>query len=468
MGWIIELQDKPAILLTLMIIVISICIVAVIVILIYRLQSEKRVTKAALELKKITNSIRAGLAHFVLEDNCRIIYASKGFYEILGYDKSTADVLSMNSLLDFMDADYSGFLNNVKQQLGNETIRTDVKLIARNGKELYMLMNGNSTVEKDGKHKLSVVFLDVTEQKRMQEINLLEAERYRIATEISNDVLFEYHIQSDEMIYTEKYKELFGRSPVIRRFVSYPNEHQDVIHPDDWGIFLEFAQELSEGKSIIEAQLRIKNKLGDFIWCQIMGKTIYDDKKLPIRVLGKIVNVDAQKQELEALEFKATRDPLTGVYNKEVTIKKIDKYISGNKNGIHMFMFIDFDNYKNINDKYGHLRGDKVLVYMINRIKEIFSEGEIIGRIGGDEFIVFAGNISNMDEAVTKAHLLKNALDSTYSSSSYSIPISASIGISVYPEDGSNYEQLMERADAAMYNVKDQGKNNFLFYSSAT
>lgn len=468
MGWIIELQDKPAILLTLMIIVISICIIAVIIILMYRLQNEKRVTKAALELKKITNSIRAGLAHFVLEDNCRIIYASKGFYEILGYDKSTADVLNMNSLIDFMDADYSEFINNVKQQLGNETIRTDVKLIARNGKELYMLMNGNSTVGKDGKHKLSVVFLDVTEQKRMQEINLLEAERYRIATEISNDVLFEYHIQSDEMIYTEKYKELFGRSPVIRRFISSHEEHKDDIHPDDWGIFLQFAQELSEGKSSIEAQLRIKNKLGDFIWCQIMGKTIYDDKKTPIRVIGKIVNVDAQKQELEALEYKATRDPLTGVYNKEITIKKIDKYITGNKDGTHMFMFIDFDNYKNINDKYGHLRGDKVLVYMINRIKEIFSEGEIIGRIGGDEFIVFAGNINNMDEAVAKAQVLKQALDSTYNSNSYSIPISASIGISIYPKDGLNYEQLMERADAAMYNVKDQGKNNFLFYSSAT
>lgn len=195
------------------------------------------------------------------------------------------------------------------------------------------------------------------------------------------------------------------------------------------------------------------------------GKTIYDDNKLPIRVIGKIVNIDAQKQELEALEYKATRDPLTGVYNKEVIIKKIDKYIQGNSQGMHMFMFVDFDNYKSINDKYGHLKGDKALVFMINRIKNTFTEGEMIGRIGGDEFIIFAGNISGMDEAEKKARLLKEALDTTYSSEASVIPISGSIGISIYPKDGLNCEQLMERADAAMYNVKRQGKNNYQFYS---
>jgi diguanylate cyclase (GGDEF)-like protein/PAS domain S-box-containing protein len=426
------------------------------------------VTRAALELKKITNSIRAGLAHFVLEDNCRIIYASKGFYEILGYNKNTAEIENKNSLMDYMDTDYAGFLDDVRSQLGNETIRTEVKLITQSGNQLYMLMNGNSTVGKDGKHKLSVVFVDISEQKRMQDINLLEAERYRIATELSNDVLFEYHIQSDEMIHTGKFKELFGRNPVMRRFIYTLEEHIDYVHPDDWGIFLEYGQELLEGKSIIEVQFRIKNKLGDYIWCQVMGKTIYDDKKLPIRVIGKIVNVDAQKRELEALEYKATRDPLTGVYNKEVTLKKIDKYISGNKNGTHLFMLVDFDNYKSINDQYGHLRGDKVLVFMINRIKDTFTEGEIIGRIGGDEFIVFAGNINSMDEAASKAKSLKQALDNTYNSDTYSIPISGSIGVSMYPKDGLNYEQLMERADTALYSVKKQGKNNYLFYSSTT
>jgi diguanylate cyclase (GGDEF)-like protein len=181
-----------------------------------------------------------------------------------------------------------------------------------------------------------------------------------------------------------------------------------------------------------------------------------------------MVNVDTQKRELEALEYKATRDPLTGVYNKEITIKKIDKFINGNRNGMHMLMFIDFDDFKKINDNFGHLQGDKVLIFVISRIREVFSEGEIIGRIGGDEFVVFAGNISCAEEATERARVLRQALDTTYSSDNFTIPISGSIGVALYPEDGLHYEQLMDKADKALYNVKEHGKNNYLLYNKIT
>ena len=469
MKWINSILDDPAVMLTLVTIIISICIVVVVIILLYRLQNEKKVTKAALELKRITNSIRAGLVHFILEDNCKILYASKGFYDILGYDKGEAKLQNKNTLPDFIENRASGFIPEIREQLNSETIRCDVNMITKSGEILHMLMNGNSSTGKDGKHTLSVVFIDITEQKRMQETILLEGERYRIATELSNDVLFEYRIQEDEMIYSEKYRELFGLNPNIPQFKSTCLRRRDQIYSDDWGIYLELCQELSVGKAMIEAEYRIQNRLGEFIWCQLMGKTIFDDNKKPLRVIGKIVNIDAQKRELEALEYKATRDPLTGVYNKEVTIKKIDKYISGNKNGLHMLMFIDFDDFKSINDNYGHLLGDKVLTYVTGRIKEIFTEGEIIGRIGGDEFVVFAGNIRDIPEAEEKAALIKSQLDIAYVSDNHiTVPISASIGVVLYPEAGLHYEQLMDRADQALYRVKEHGKNNYYIYSPIT
>jgi diguanylate cyclase (GGDEF)-like protein/PAS domain S-box-containing protein len=468
MKLIIDLQNKPAVLLTSVIILISICIVVVIIILLYRLENEKKVMRAALELKKITNSIRAGLVHFVLEDNCRILYASKGFYEVLGYLKNVAKEENKVSLLDFIDQRDGDFIEDIRRQLGNETIRSEVRMATKDGSLLYMLMNGNCSTGKDGKHKLSVVFVDITELKTMQDIILLEGERYRIATELSNDVLFEYHINTDEMVHAEKYRDIFGANPIIPEYIGRCEKRKDIIYPDDWGIYLEFGQELAAGKNIIEAQFRIKNRLGEFIWCQVLGKTIYDDYKKPVRVIGKMVNVDTQKRELEALEYKATRDPLTGVYNKEITIKKIDKFISGNKNGTHMLMFIDFDDFKKINDNYGHLLGDKVLMFVISKIKEVFSEGEIIGRIGGDEFVVFAGNISNIDEAVERAGVLRGTLDTTYVNDNTSIPISGSIGVAIYPEAGLHYEQLMDRADQALYRVKEQGKNDYLLYSPLT
>ncbi len=459
------LQNKPAVLLVLMIVVVSICIIGIVVVLLFRLENEKRVTKAAIELKRITNSIRAGLVHFTIEGEGRILYASNGFYELLGYQKASAKAEHKLTLLDFIDPRDAHILEDVKNQINQDLIRCDVRMVTRDGSVLYLLMNGNCVVGKDGKHTLSVVFVDITEQKKMQELILLEGERYRIATELSKDVLFEYHIKSDVMILSEKFRELFGHNSLIQNFDRECHQRRSNIHPNDWGIYLELCEELAEGKNIIEKEFRIKDRLGEFIWCQIMGKTIYDDDKEPVRVIGKVVNIDTQKRELEALEYKATRDPLTGVYNKEMTIKKIDKFIAGNKDRMHMLMFIDFDDFKRINDTYGHLQGDKVLIYIIGRIKEIFSEGEIIGRIGGDEFVVFVGNITDIDELMVKANQLKDALNTTYQCDNHSIPISGSIGVATYPEAGMHYEQLMDRADKALYRVKEQGKKDFMLYS---
>ncbi len=464
MKWISCLTSDPALLLSLLIVIIGLCIIVVVIILLYRLKNEKKVTRAALELKKITNSIRAGLVHFVLEDNCKILYASQGFYDILGFDKLEMKAQNKNSLKDFIDYRDLGFVEEIRGQLDHDTIRCDVRMLTKDGTILHMLMNGNSVTGRDGKHTLSVVFVDITEQKRMQEQILLEGERYRIATELSNDILFEYRIKKDELKHSDKYRDIFGLDPVIANYSDSFMKVRERIYPDDWGIYLEICHQILEGKSSIEAQLRIKNRLGEFIWCQFMGKTIYDDNHYPLRVIGKIVNVDSQKRELEALEFKATRNPLTGVYNKEVTIKKIEKFISGNKNGRHILMLIDFDDFKSINDNYGHLVGDKVLIYIIGRIKEVFSEGEILGRIGGDEFVVFTGNIENDEDIIYKADLIKSKLDTYYEVDDNSIKISASIGVVIYPEAGNHYEQLMEQADKALYRVKEQGKNNYLLY----
>jgi diguanylate cyclase (GGDEF)-like protein len=339
-------------------------------------------------------------------------------------------------------------------------------MVTKQGETIYALVNGKCEVSKNGKHIVSAVFVDISGQKIMQDMLLLEGERYRIASELTKDILFEYDIKNDEIIFTGKFKDLFGRNPKMSSFCMKRELRRDVVHPDDWGIYLEFCNELSAGSHMIETEFRLKDRLNNFIWCQVMGKTIYDEDRIPVRVIGKYVNVDIQKRELEALEYKATRDPLTGVYNKEVTIKKIDKFISGNRTGKHALMFVDFDDFKLVNDNYGHLVGDRVLIYVIGRIKNVFSEGEIIGRIGGDEFVVLSGNIDAEVDIEEKAKLLVTALNTTFRDDELSIQVSGSIGIALYPKDGLHYEQLILDADKAMYKVKAQGKNNYMFYSS--
>lgn len=467
MGIYIILQSNTT-LMTVSVIASACCCIVILIFALYKLRSERKIAKPAIELYNIANNIRAGLVKFIPEDACVIRYASKGFYDLLGCSIKEDMIENNAGLLDFVySKDRDVFIEKVFNHK-SESINSEVRLVKKDGFVIYCLMSGNYVTAGDGSQSISAFFVDITEQKKTQEMLRMDRERYRIATELSNDVLFEYFIDTDMMVYTERYKNLFGREPVIHDFVKDCFKRNDYVHPDDYGLFLDFCGKLIEGKDFVSVELRIKRYHNDYIWCQLMGKTIYDEDNKPNRVIGKMVNVDYQKRELDALEYKATRDPLTGVYNREITIKKIDKYINGNKNGNHALLFIDFDDFKKVNDNYGHLLGDKVLTYVIGKIKSAFTEGEIIGRIGGDEFVIFIGYVESDKEIIRKVNTIINVLNTTYNDGQHTISISGSIGIALYPEDGLHYEQLIHCADKALYYVKNKGKNSFMFYKSIT
>lgn len=460
------LQSVPVLIFLPGIVFIIFCLV-VIIVLILKLRNDKNSDNSCNEIKIITSNIRAGLVRFISGHNYELQYANKGFYELLGYTEENEMKGNRSGLIDFIySKDKDIFINNINNH-ETDSINLEVRLVKKDGFVIYCLMNGN--IENiNGNQSVSAMFIDITEQKKRQEMLRMDRERYRIAAELSNDILFEYFIDNDTMVYSDRYKDLFGREPVVHDYVKDCFKRNDHVHPNDYGLFLDFCSKLAEGRDLVSAEMRFKRYHNDYIWCQIMGKTIYDEDNKPYRVVGKIVNVDYQKRELDALEYKATRDPLTGVYNREVTIKKIEKYIRGNNTGKHALLFIDFDDFKKVNDTYGHLLGDKVLTYVIGKIKSVFAEGEIIGRIGGDEFIVFIGYIESDEEVIRKVNTIIKVLNTTYEDDKYSIKISGSVGIALYPEDGHNYEQLIQCADKALYNIKNKGKNNYMFYKSIT
>ncbi len=442
------------------------CIIAILFILRLKYNSEKKVREASLELRQITNSIHAGFVNFDLEHNYEITYASNGYYDIVGYSKEEIQQEQENSVISLVyQEDMEEFKALADGFSNGECIQKEVRMVTKSGNIIWILINGNYIEDKNGNHTISAVLIDITESKFMQERLLLEEERYRVAAEISNDILFEYDIGEDLMTFADKYKELYGRVPVIPHFSDIKTHGKEMIHPEDIGVFSEYCRALRSGKEMIESEFRIRDIKNDYVWCHTRGKTIYDDNKHPARVIGKIVNIDLHKKELQTLEYKAKRDPLTGVYNKSTTKDLIDYYIQKHSDKKHIFMIVDIDDFKSINDRYGHLQGDKVLSFVISQVKRIFTAGEIIGRIGGDEFAVFIGNITSKETVLVKADLLQRALHSVYREEEYEISVSGSIGVSIYPGDGKNYNQLLNCADKALYDVKDCGKDGFKLFT---
>ena len=131
-----------------------------------------------------------------------------------------------------------------------------------------------------------------------------------------------------------------------------------------------------------------------------------------------------------------------------------------------MLLLIDVDNFKKVNDTYGHQCGDEILTYVIQNLRDTYVSGEIIGRIGGDEFVVFIGDVKEKAQLLEKAQELHNLLHRPYRRGNQTIPVSASIGVAMYPEDGACYDELLYCADNALYEVKATQKGNFAIYSA--
>ena len=150
-----------------------------------------------------------------------------------------------------------------------------------------------------------------------------------------------------------------------------------------------------------------------------------------------ILDVDSEKSRTRALQAKAEMDALTGLCNKAAMHRRVEQYLEQRESGeIGAMLILDVDNFKLINDSYGHMFGDAVLTQISDRIRELFRGGDIIGRIGGDEFMVFLPRLPNREVAENRAGLLVESFRELFEGELDKCPLSCSIGIAYAPEAG--------------------------------
>lgn len=168
------------------------------------------------------------------------------------------------------------------------------------------------------------------------------------------------------------------------------------------------------------------------------------------------------KVEQQKLAEAAKLDSMTMLLNHEATMDCIKLILKNEHDRQHALFMIDIDNFKDLNDTMGHRFGDEFLIELSRELKKIFRETDIVGRIGGDEFFVLMRNISDNEQVEGKAKDILSAIRKT--SSKYTkINLSGSVGISIYPDNGENLDDLYQKADSALYDVKGNGKNSFTF-----
>jgi diguanylate cyclase (GGDEF)-like protein/PAS domain S-box-containing protein len=175
----------------------------------------------------------------------------------------------------------------------------------------------------------------------------------------------------------------------------------------------------------------------------------------------------ARKAAEQNLRFVASHDPLTGLFNRSMFNERLQQALAQATRFERSLalLFIDLDGFKVVNDTVGHNGGDALLSELATRLRATLREGDVIGRMGGDEFVVL---IEEFTEAVQVAEVAKKVLETVarpFVLQGREFEISASLGISVFPDDGQDAQALLKNADIAMYLVKQQGKNSFRFYA---
>ena len=179
-----------------------------------------------------------------------------------------------------------------------------------------------------------------------------------------------------------------------------------------------------------------------------------------INIVGKIRSNNKKKE----LEDKADTDLLTGLNNKLATERKIKDYMEKNPDKQCMMFMIDVDNFKKVNDTMGHAFGDEVLRSLGVQIGAIFRASDIIGRVGGDEFMVFLKDIPNEETILKEAKKVESFFRSFQAGEYVKYKATASIGVAVFPQEGSDFETLYKAADQGVYKAKKRGKNQLAFY----
>lgn len=204
-------------------------------------------------------------------------------------------------------------------------------------------------------------------------------------------------------------------------------------------------------------RIRMKKRDGTYNWYRTQYKAVPSPDRQSIRLIGTLTDISMQIDREQELRKQAQQDPLTGLYNR-AGVKLINARLEQISRGI-LFM-LDLDDFKFVNDTYGHAAGDKLLVAIGRILTETFRTDDIVARVGGDEFVAF---LSGSDSRSTAEQKGQELLDRVRALRIEGIdtPASISVGAASAPSHGQTYETLSQAADEALYFVKNSGKGGF-------
>jgi diguanylate cyclase (GGDEF)-like protein/PAS domain S-box-containing protein len=310
---------------------------------------------------------------------------------------------------------------------------------------------------------VQVISLDISARRSAEEALQRSEELWKFALEGAGDSVWDWDVVHQTVKYSPRWKEQLGYGPD-----EDPGDWLLHVHPEDHEAVQRINRGLLSGEMASASyELRMRRKDGTWIWFLARGMVVRADATgLPLRVVGTCADITAQKDHQRQLEYIAHYDALTGLPNRLLLALHLKQAIaqSQRRNQSLAVVYLDLDGFKAVNDRYGHASGDELLVALAQRMKLALREGDTLARIGGDEFIALLIDLEQPQDCEPVLERLLQAASAQVDLGGMSLKVSTSIGVTLYPGDGADADQLIRHADQAMYLAKQAGKNRYQLF----
>lgn len=290
-------------------------------------------------------------------------------------------------------------------------------------------------------------------------LTLLEQERvkYQFFASMSNEIQFEYSYKTDLLTLSEWGARQMG----LPTLIAHPQKDEalhSVLSSNDYQKLQGELRKVTPEKPIVSDTYRLHVN-GEERWYKVTARPLWEGEEPDsvVGVIGKFIDIHEEQLRLDRLKKKAEQDSLTGLSNHASVQAAVQAALLKGEKQFALVLF-DLDNFKEANDRYGHMFGDQVLQHVARRIQDSVRDGDIAARVGGDEFLLCLEYKGRIEPVVKR---IFQAVRGAYQAFNVSI----SMGISLSPENGTNYSELFHAADQALYAAKRDGKNRFLFYN---
>ncbi|UCZ51460.1 EAL domain-containing protein [Bacillus shivajii] len=340
-------------------------------------------------------------------------------------------------------------VNNIKKgKLNQEVKHTDNSEIGQ------LLNNFNEMVKslKQGRKDLKLKENLLKDQKDFLRTIIDKNPNYIFARNRNGEFTIANKALAD--LYGTTVKELLGKT----EWHLNPNKDQvnRFIEQDEWVI--------EKGEELFVPEHKIIDSEGNDVWIQITKIPIFSSSGEVEEVLCVSNDLTERMEKEKEIEYQAYHDNLTKLPNRAFFQERLTDILNGSINKQLAIMFLDVDGFKKVNDSLGHSYGDYLLQMIAERLRGCIGEGDMIARMGGDEFTIILPNIDSVSYPEKVAKCIINTLKEPFWVDEYELIITSSIGISVYPDNGTNAETLVKNADTAMYHAKENGKNQYHFF----